>query len=143
MIVVTIAVLMLFVWSWMTSAAEPSSINSGNNLVVTATMVLIVLILVSFASLHVTIDQTHLAVKFGYGIYQKKFLLDDIQSAEVVKNKWYYGWGIRIWFWPRMCIYNISGFDAVELRLKNGKIYRIGTDEPKTLHQAILQAIGK
>lgn len=141
MILVTVGVLILFFWVRMTSAAEPPSINSGNNLAVTATMVLIVLILVSFASLRVTIDHTHLAIKFGYGIYQKKFLLDDIQSAEVVKNKWYYGWGIRFWFWPRMCIYNISGFDAVEIHLKNGKIYRIGTDEPKVLEQAILQAI--
>ena len=37
-----------------------------------------------------------------------------------------------------MCIYNVSGFDAVEIQLKNGKIYRIGTDEPKKLEQAIL-----
>ncbi len=46
---------------------------------------------------------------------------------------WYYGWGIRGWLWPKMWIYNVSGFDAVEIKLKNGKMYRIGTDEPKKL----------
>jgi hypothetical protein len=38
-------------------------------------------------------------------------------------------------------IFNVSGLDAVEIKMKNGKIYRIGTDEPKQLERAILQAI--
>jgi len=40
-----------------------------------------------------------------------------------------------------MRIYNISGFDAVEIKMKDGKRYRIGTDEPKKLEVAITQAI--
>jgi hypothetical protein len=40
-----------------------------------------------------------------------------------------------------MWIYNVSGFDAVEIKLKNGKVYRIGTDEPKKLEQTILHLI--
>jgi len=39
-----------------------------------------------------------------------------------------------------MWIYNISGFDAVEIKMKNGKTYRIGTDEPQKLEQAIVHA---
>ncbi|MDY0387304.1 MAG: hypothetical protein RBT65_09290 [Methanolobus sp.] len=38
-----------------------------------------------------------------------------------------------------MWIFNDSGFDAVEIKTKNGKIYRIGTDEPKQLERAILE----
>ena len=44
---------------------------------------------------------------------------------------------MRVCFWPYMWIYNVSGFDAVEIILKNGKIYRIGTDVPKELEVAI------
>jgi len=40
-----------------------------------------------------------------------------------------------------MWIYNVSGFDAVEIKLKNGKTYRIGTDESQKLEQAILRSI--
>ena len=40
-----------------------------------------------------------------------------------------------------MWIFNVSGFDAVEIKMENGKIFRIGTDEPKKLEHAILQAI--
>jgi len=56
-------------------------------------------------------------------------------SAKTTKNHWYYEWGIRGWLWPKMRIYNVSGFDAVEIKVKNGKTYRIGTDEPKKSEQ--------
>jgi len=104
-------------------------------------MISIIFILISFATLNVTIDREYLRIKFGYGIFRKRFMLKEIISAKTVKNHWYYGWGIRLWLWPRMVIFNISGFDAVEIRMKDGKIYRIGTDEPKKLEYAIVQTI--
>jgi hypothetical protein len=140
-LVVTLAVLMLFAWVYIMAFAETPSADSGNNFAVSAIMALILFILASFESLKVVVDEKYLRIKFGYGIYRKKFLLNDIMSAKTVKNHWYYGWGIRVWFWPKMWIYNISGFDAVEIKLKNGKTYRIGTDEPKKLEQAILYSI--
>ena len=141
MIFATLIALVLFTHAYITALAEPPSYYSGPNFAVTAIMALTLFILASFVSLQVTIDEKYLRIKFGYGIYQKKFLLNDVMSAKIVKNNWYYGWGIRVWFWPKMCIYNVSGFDAVEIKLKNGKIYRIGTDEPKKLEQTILHSI--
>lgn len=141
MLVVTLAVLVLFIWVNTMAAAEPPSADSGTNLLVTATMALIIFILASFWSLQVTINEEYLRIKFGYGIYQKKLLLNDIATAQAVKNHWYYGWGIRGWLWPKMWVYNVSGFEAVEIKLKNGKTYRIGTDEPQKLEQAILRSI--
>jgi len=111
------------------------------NPIVIAIMFLIVLILASFTSLKVIIDENYLRIKFGYGIYRKRFSLKEIISARTVKNHWYYGWGIRLWLWPRMVIFNVSGFNAVEIKMKNNKTYRIGTDEPKKLEQVILQSI--
>ena len=134
---VTLVVLVLFGWAHITARAEPPSYDSGTNLAVTAIMTLIIFILASFVSLQVVIDEKYLRIKFGYGIYQKKFFLNDVLSAKTVKNHWYYGWGIRGWLWPKMCIYNVSGLDAVEIKLNNGKTYRIGTDEPRKLEQAI------
>ncbi|MDO8499211.1 MAG: hypothetical protein Q7S66_00955 [bacterium] len=140
-LVVTLAVFTLFAWAQITARAEPPSVDSGTNFAVTAIMALILFILASFGSLQVTIDEKYLRIKFGYGIYQKKFSLNDIASAQTVKNHWYYGWGIRGWLWPKMWIYNVSGFDAVEIKLRNGKTYRIGTDEPAKLEQTILHSI--
>jgi len=138
---VTLVVLVLFAWTHITARAEPPSYNSGTNFAMTATMTLILFILASFVSLQVIIEGKYLRIKFGYGLYQKKFLTNDVMSAKTVKNHWYYGWGIRGWLWPKMCIYNVSGFDAVEIKLKNGKTYRIGTDEPKKLEAAIVHSI--
>jgi hypothetical protein len=89
----------------------------------------------------VTIDKEYLRIKFGYGIFRKHFILKEIISARTVKNHWYYGWGIRFWWWPRILIFNVSGFDAVEIKMKNGKIYRMGTDESEKLKNVITQVI--
>ena len=140
-IVITLVVLVFFAWLQITARAEPPSYDSGTNFAISAIMVLILFILASFVSLQVIIDGKYLRIKFGYGIYKKKFLLNEIVSVKTVKNHWYYGWGIRGWLWPKMWIYNISGFDAVEITMKNGKIYRIGTDESKKLEQAIANSL--
>jgi len=38
-------------------------------------------------------------------------------------------------------IYNASGFDAVELRMDDGRRIRIGTDEPHALAAALGQVV--
>ncbi len=141
MIIVTLAVLILFALAQYMVRSELPSVDSGANFLVTAIMVFIIFFLSSVATLTVSIDDKYIRIKFGYGIFRKKFLLSEIVSAKQVKNHWYYGWGIRFWFWPRMCIYNVSGFEAVEIATKNGKIYRLGTDALSELESAIKQAI--
>jgi hypothetical protein len=105
-------------------------------------MVLVLFILTSFTTLTVSIDENYLRIKFGYGIFARKFALKEIASVQTVKNHWYYGWGVRLWFWPKMWIYNVSGFDAVELVMKNGKVYRIGIDVPEEF-EAVIKAVLK
>jgi hypothetical protein len=104
-------------------------------------MCLILLILASFSSLSVMINEHYLQIKFSYGIFKKRFSLSEIKSARTVKHHWYYGWGIRYWIKPKMWIYNVSGFDAVEITMKDGRLYRIGTDQPKELERAIQLSI--
>lgn len=141
MIFVTLVVLVFFGWLQITARAEPPSVDSGTNFAITATMVFILFILASFGTLTVAIDEQFLKIRFGWGVFRKKFPLSEIASVRKVKNHWYYGWGIKVWFWPYMWIFNVSGFDAVELTMKNGKIYRIGTDEPEKLERSISQLI--
>lgn len=107
------------------------------------TIAIVLFILSSFTSLTVSIDDQNLHIKFGWGLFQKKFPLNSITSAKSVTNPWYFGWGIRFWFWPRMTIYNISGYQAVEIKTQQGKTYRIGTDEPQKLESAINKSILK
>ena len=141
MLAVMLAVLALFVWAYVTASAEPLSVDSGSNFGATSIMALTLFLLASFTALTTSIDENCLRIKFGYGVLTRKFPLNQIASVQSVKNHWYYGWGMKVWFWPYMWIYNVSGFDAVEIIMKNGKIYRIGTDTPSELEAAIRQAI--
>jgi len=117
--------------------------QSGYNLPMLLSMLIVFGIVLSFVSLTVCIDEHFLKIQFGYGLFKKNFPLKEITSVTEVKNHWYYGYGIRMWFWPRMWIYNVSGFDAVEIMIKKGKRYRIGTDEPQKLAEALRNSISK
>ena len=88
-----------------------------------------------FYFLTVEIKEGFLHVRFGIGLIRKKFKLLDIVAVNVITNKWYYGWGIRML--ENGWLYNVSGLDAVEIKMNNGKIYRIGTDESEKLQAAI------
>ena len=139
MLFITLVMLVFFAWLQITARAETPSYYSGTNFAITAIMALILFILISFSTLTVFIDEQFLKIRFGWGIFSKKFPISEIAAVKKVKNNWYYGWGIRLWFWPKMWIFNVSGFDAIEIKMKNGKIYRIGTDEPEKLESAIKQ----
>ncbi len=106
-------------------------------LILTGFLVLWALLMMS--SLTVTIDEQNLRVRFGPGVFFKKFPLSEIAGCGPNFRTYIWGWGIRWYFngW----LYNIAGFDSVEIILKNGKKRRIGTDQPEQLAQAILDAI--
>ena len=95
--------------------------------------------LVLFATLTVVIAEDVLEIRFGPGVIRKKFPLKEIASCQVVKNPWYYGWGIHLI--PHGWLYNVSGSSAVEIKMKSGKKYRIGTDVPNDLEKVIRQSI--
>lgn len=92
-------------------------------------------IILFFFSMTVEVDDQRVQVRFGVGLVRKSIALESIASCEPVRNPWWYGWGIH--YTPRGWLYNISGFDAVELTLQEGKTLRIGTDEPEALCDAI------
>ena len=91
-----------------------------------------------FSSLTVEIGDGVLECRFGPGLVRKRFAIKDVLEARPVRNRWYYGWGIR-WA-PRGWMFNIGGLDAVELALASGKSFRIGTDESEELAAAIRKA---
>src|SRR5262245_59760474 len=100
-------------------------------------IVLLILLLrwVLFGSLTVAITEDQLSVWFGPGIIRKRLRAQEIRGVCIVRNPWYYGWGIRLT--PHGWLFNVSGLDAVELDLRNDRKFRIGTDEPQELLTAI------
>jgi hypothetical protein len=96
------------------------------------------LILVLFATLTVTVDDSAIDARFGIGLVGKRVPFERIRSCQVVRNPWYYGWGIH--FIPGGMLYNASGLSAIELRLTNGRCLRIGSGDADTLAVALRRA---
>ena len=100
---------------------------------------ILLLCFVLFYKLSITIDDATLAASFGLSIIRKKVRLAEIVGCEPIRIRWWYGWGIHLT--PCGWLYNVSGFDAVAITLRNGKKMALGTDDPHGLGDAIRTAI--
>jgi hypothetical protein len=92
-----------------------------------------------FPSLTVRVADGRLSLRYGLGVIRKSYALSEVRSARPVRNRWWYGWGIRLT--PHGWLYNISGLDAVEIQLASGRRVRIGSDEPERLARAVEAAV--
>jgi hypothetical protein len=89
----------------------------------------------AFSSLTVEVSNDELVWYFGPGVWRKTISRSEIESATAAHNKWWWGWGIHLT--PRGWLYNVSGLDAVEIALRNGKTLRIGSDQARQLVDAL------
>ncbi len=111
----------------------------GMHPIATIVVAVLAICIVLFCTLTVVIDRDFVKIWFGPGLIRKRFPLKDILSCRVVENSWSCGWGIHMT--SHGVLYNVSGFHAVEVKMKGGKQFRIGTDVPHELERAIRQAI--
>lgn len=92
-----------------------------------------------FWKLTIEVSEQHIRVFFGIGWIRKTIPLSEVISCEPSQHKWYWGWGIRYtgdgWMW------NIQGLNGVVLHLKQGDVFRLGSDEPQRLQEAIVSRL--
>ena len=101
---------------------------------------LFALITLIFYGLFIEISEKKITLRFGIGLIRRSIDIDSIEYVECVRNKWWYGWGIRLT--PHGWMSNVSGLDAVEIKYKNmDKKFRIGTDDSKKLKEEIQKRI--
>lgn len=108
----------------------------------TSLIILIIALILAFMfpAMTVSVGPREVLIIMGSGLFKKRFPMKDVKAARKVRNPWYYGWGIR-WF-PGGWLFNVSGLDAVEIEMASGKKYRIGTDEPDEVLEAVQANIG-
>ena len=106
-----------------------------------ASMLALALAAIVCSSLSVSVDERALRVRFGPGPIRRTIPLADITGARIVKNPWWYGYGIHLT--PSGWLWNVSGPDAVALTLSGGRRFVIGTDDPDGLEAALSRATGR
>ncbi len=73
------------------------------------------------------------------GLICKKIPLAEIAACEPIRIRWWYGWGIHLTLYG--WLYNVSGFDAVAIKLRDGRKFALGTDDPDGLATAIRSSL--
>src|SRR5690625_5524368 len=95
--------------------------------------------LILFSSLTVKITREELIWYFGPGLWKYRMKLRDIRSVATIRTHPAEGFGIR--WWPgKGTLYNVSGRQAVQVVRKDGKMRRIGTNEPKDVERGMVGA---
>jgi hypothetical protein len=102
---------------------------------------ILVAVVLLFGTLRVQVDRDRIETVFGIGLIRRSVRLADVAAYRPVRNPWIAGWGIRLI--PGGTLWNVSGLQAIELALRNGRYFRIGTDEPEALARAIERASGR
>jgi hypothetical protein len=126
-IIGSIAAAALLVIPFLTATGTPRGAILIPTVVVLASLV--------FSTLTVEVDEREIRIRFTGGLVQRRVALSDLRSQRAVRNPWLYGWGIHMI--PGGWIWNVSGLDAVELVTNDGRVLRVGTDEPEALSRAI------
>ncbi|MFK5854785.1 MAG: hypothetical protein QM503_01555 [Bacteroidota bacterium] len=98
--------------------------------------IILVVSLILFFQMRTSVDSEKIHISYGIGLINKRILISNIEQVTVVRNSWYYGFGIRML--KNGWLYNIKGLDAVELKMKNSRsIIRIGTGDSTSLKRNI------
>jgi len=104
-----------------------------------ALVAVVAVMLALFSTITVVVDDQAVRLWFGLRSLRREVMLADVTAARKVRNHWYAGWGVRII--PRGRLYNVGGLDAVELEMDNGRVVRVGTDQPDALLAAVQAAL--
>jgi hypothetical protein len=92
-----------------------------------------------FYKMTIKIDNGTLRASFGIGLIRKGVQLAQIAGCEPIRIRWWYGWGIHLT--PYGWLYNVAGWGAVVITLRNGRKFSLGTDDPHGLAAAIRAGI--
>jgi hypothetical protein len=113
----------------------------AGNMVVAILVVLVAgPIIAVFHAITIEVSVDHVRCFFGVGVPRRTIPVERIRGVRAVRTRVLDGWGIRLvrggWLW------NVSGFDAVELTLDDGRVFQMGTDRPAEVVEAIEAVTG-
>jgi len=116
----------------MIAASTIGSVEAPIDKILLAMGFVFLVLAAGFATLNIRDEGDALVARFGpLPWFKKRIPIADITHAETGRSTFIDGWGIH-YVPTRGWIYNISGFDCVELRVNESTI-RLGTDDAEQL----------
>jgi hypothetical protein len=92
-----------------------------------------------FLTLTVAVDAENVTVWFGPGFFKKALPAIDVESCRMVKHC-FWPWGF--WGWPgKAWFFSVAGTHSVEIKMRDGVRYMIGTNRPEDLEKAVHEAM--
>jgi hypothetical protein len=107
----------------------------GARLVMLVLSAVLAVCLYLFSSMTIVVTGADVDLVMLHGLLHRRYALPEITEVLVVRDPWWYGWGIH--GYPGGVLYNVSGSFAVELRLHDRRSVRLGSDEPEKLLAAV------
>lgn len=123
----------------MANTAPPGPIRTGVLSFVAVIAIGVAIVGFLFSSLSIEIRDGELRWHFTTGVIHGSVPLRDVAEVKQVRHPAAYGWGYRIT--GNGILYRVSGLDAVRIRMRDGRVFNLGSDEPARLARAIEQAI--
>lgn len=104
-----------------------------------ASLALVPVIVLVFGCLRIEVTDTELRWDFGWlGWPRWRVPLEQVVGVDADRQSWLEGWGIRITL--RGMLYSIGGLDTVRITQRNGKSFRLGTNDLPGLIAALTPA---
>ena len=89
----------------------------------------------ALSSMTIEIDGGELRWHFGPGVWRKRVALTAIARVRHVRLPWWYGIGVK--YIPGGSVYLVAPGEAVEIVTIEGRLVRLGTDDPEGLTAAL------
>ena len=112
--------------------------DAAQNWPVLAMIAAIALIVPFFAAITIVIEDGRLEVRFGPPIFRRVFEVRDITAARSIPQAHMHAWGVRRI--RRSALRDAFLFGAVDIELRDGTAWRIGTRHPDELLAALRKA---
>ena len=98
--------------------------------------VLVIVALAAFTRLTIRVDANTVSWAFGWGWPGSAVAIEDIERSQITRTNFLEGWGLHWTIWHGW-LWNVAGFQAVELFERDGSRVTLGTDDPQGLWEAI------
>ena len=114
----------------------PRGVDPGPFVAPVMVMITIIAMIAMFSRLTTNVDERGVRWAFGFGFPSGTIDAGNLDRAQITQTNLIEGWGIHWTIWHGW-LWNVGGFQAVQIFKRDGSSVTIGTDDPQGFLDAI------